>query len=180
MQKRQTLCRLPEPNHVLNSLPPVAGTLRGKTASRPLARRYMLRTVSVVFFFMFPSALYACSCGGSSFEDAIARADNIFVARIYTIEDRLKSPGAFEHERGIRARFELLLNYKGNIQEYEFLYSGYGGGDCGYPLKVGPPYLLMTSKNHVHICTHNIEYYIPNHRKFREKHQTIKSIVSDI
>jgi hypothetical protein len=39
MQKRQTLCRLPEPNHVLNSLPTVAGTLRGKAASRQLARR---------------------------------------------------------------------------------------------------------------------------------------------
>ncbi|MFT7042850.1 MAG: hypothetical protein ACJAW7_001608 [Candidatus Azotimanducaceae bacterium] len=41
MQKRQTLCHLPEPNHVLNSLPSVAGTLRGKAASRPLARRYV-------------------------------------------------------------------------------------------------------------------------------------------
>ena len=39
MQKRQTLCRLPEPNHVLNSLPMVAGTLRGKAAARPLARK---------------------------------------------------------------------------------------------------------------------------------------------
>jgi hypothetical protein len=41
MQERQILCGLPEPNHVLNSLPSVAGTLRGKTASRPLARRYV-------------------------------------------------------------------------------------------------------------------------------------------
>jgi hypothetical protein len=39
MQNRLTLCRLPEPNHVLNSLPLVAGTLRGKAAARPLARR---------------------------------------------------------------------------------------------------------------------------------------------
>jgi hypothetical protein len=39
MHKRQTLCRLPEPNHVLNALPSVAGTLRGKAASRPLAQR---------------------------------------------------------------------------------------------------------------------------------------------
>ncbi|MFT7044135.1 MAG: hypothetical protein ACJAW7_002902 [Candidatus Azotimanducaceae bacterium] len=39
MQKRQTLCRLPEPNYAFNLLPLVAGTLRGKTASRPLARR---------------------------------------------------------------------------------------------------------------------------------------------
>jgi hypothetical protein len=30
---------LPEPNHALNSLPSVAGTLRGKAASRQLARR---------------------------------------------------------------------------------------------------------------------------------------------
>jgi hypothetical protein len=39
MQKPQTLRRLPEPNHVLNLLPSVAGTLRGKAASRPLAQR---------------------------------------------------------------------------------------------------------------------------------------------
>jgi hypothetical protein len=41
MQKRQPLCHLPEPNHVLNSLPSVAGTLRSKAASRPLAQRYV-------------------------------------------------------------------------------------------------------------------------------------------
>jgi hypothetical protein len=41
MQKRQPLCRLPEPNHVLNSLPLVAGTLRDKAASRSLAQRYV-------------------------------------------------------------------------------------------------------------------------------------------
>jgi hypothetical protein len=40
MQKREALCRLPAPNHALNSLPSVAGTLRGKAASRQLARRY--------------------------------------------------------------------------------------------------------------------------------------------
>jgi hypothetical protein len=39
MQKRQPMCRLPEPNQVLNSLLSVAGTLRGKAALRPLARR---------------------------------------------------------------------------------------------------------------------------------------------
>ena len=33
MQKSRPLCRLPEPNHVLNSLPSVAGTLRGKDAA---------------------------------------------------------------------------------------------------------------------------------------------------
>jgi hypothetical protein len=43
MQKRQLLCRFPEPNHVLNSLPSVAGTLRGKAASRPLAQRYVIK-----------------------------------------------------------------------------------------------------------------------------------------
>ncbi|MFT7044131.1 MAG: hypothetical protein ACJAW7_002898 [Candidatus Azotimanducaceae bacterium] len=37
MQKRQPLCRLAEPNHVLNSLLLVAGTLRDKAASRPLS-----------------------------------------------------------------------------------------------------------------------------------------------
>jgi hypothetical protein len=44
MQKRQPLCRLLEPNNVLNSLPSVAGTLRGKAASRPLAQRYVTAT----------------------------------------------------------------------------------------------------------------------------------------
>jgi len=39
MQERHILCHLPVPNHVLNSLPSVAGTLRDKAASRPLARR---------------------------------------------------------------------------------------------------------------------------------------------
>lgn len=46
-----------------------------------------------------------------------------------------------------RLRFRVLQTWKGPKEPFVSLETGTGGGDCGYPFRVGTPYLVFAFTN---------------------------------
>jgi hypothetical protein len=115
----------------------------------------------------FARASFACSCmRPPPVAQALQQADAVFAGHLYLLErtivempvpdPRTNKPMRTE---GIHARFDAFESWKGVTGRDVEIWTGSGGGDCGYDFEFSAPYLvfansrpdgrLMTS-----ICSH--------------------------
>jgi len=135
----------------------------------------------------FPGSTIACSCIEEPLEQSIRESSHIYLIRVTKVEDLRRGEDNqfsgclrdFEPEKyGVQIKFELLTNYKGNIAQYDFLRSGYGFGDCGFPVYVGMHYLVFSNDNFVSSCSHSMEAYSPDDEEFLDIVQLIEALSS--
>lgn len=115
------------------------------------SHRWVAVAVALSATLLLPSAADGCSCSGFSLpcDNAIWRADAVFVGRVESIlpegTERRVELGGIEVFRGPQAA-QLTVA------------TGYSGGDCGYPFRVGESYLVYAAREpdgrlHTSICS---------------------------
>ena len=88
---------------------------------------------------MAPARSYACSCAGPrAVKDALQDADAVFTGKVLTVSSA--SVGPSWHPT--RVLFEVQSVWKGPGTKQVTIYTGSGGGDCGYSFDVGQHYLV--------------------------------------
>jgi hypothetical protein len=117
----------------------------------------------------------ACSCmGGITVDGALKHADSVFAGVVVSIEDprgdRLRALPEHEQaaeqvqshvtegpERGLKVTFRVMQWWKTDaMTESVELWTGYGGGDCGYPVETGKSYLIYSSRDTRNLFTFSI------------------------
>ena len=119
-----------------------------------------MKRVLLLAMLLTAERVYACSCAPPPAPDgAFARASVVFEGKViakddqYTafrqaldaIEDRLgRSPSWSHYERshGFKVTFEVTTAWKGGPKKRFVLYTGRGGGDCGFPFEKGKTYVV--------------------------------------
>lgn len=102
----------------------------------------------------------ACSCAGPSAPDrAYADATVVFEGKVLSIDDQYtalrkawddvsmrlgRDPDwqEFERTHGFKVTFEVTKAWKGALKKRFVLYTGRGGGDCGFPFEKGKEYVV--------------------------------------
>lgn len=106
-----------------------------KTDFRPL--------LAVVILFLVTSTGFACDCGlpraGKPFKQVVTEARNkskaVFSGTVVAID---KKPG----DLYVAVRFKIEESWKGAPSKEATVFTGQGGGDCGYKFEVGQQYLV--------------------------------------
>jgi hypothetical protein len=119
--------------------------------------RRLVATLAVCAAALWPASADACSCAGSGSPcDAAWRADVVFVGNVVSIEP---SNAPADYRFGTR-RIELAVveAFRGLQLTQVTLFSGDGGGDCGYPFKMGESYVVYAYRSpaghlSTNICT---------------------------
>lgn len=89
-------------------------------------------------------AAEACSCiqPGPPCQE-YWRADAIFVGTVTSSERTSRVPAQFG--TGRRVTFTVASGFKGTAGDTAIVNTGLGGGDCGYPFKIGESYVVYAS-----------------------------------
>lgn len=83
---------------------------------------------------------HACSCAKpSSVEEEFARSTDVFAGRVIKVKEESSIRGSVS---GHAILFEVERIYKGDGASQKIIYTGIGGGDCGYPFEEGEDYLV--------------------------------------
>jgi len=95
--------------------------------------------------FVAPARCLACTCAMPS-DPATAReqATAVFQGRVIAINPEVTAAGY----RYQRVAFQVDTNWKGSVARETIVYTGSGGGDCGYPFQVGTGYLVYAFATH--------------------------------
>ena len=124
----------------------------------------MHRAILLLFAIMAAAEVHACSCGGPvSVEFAFQHADAIFAGVVVSIDnprDRAREmsehnaraaariPPHLDPDWGRKVTFRVMQWWKTEaFAESVETRTGYGGGDCGYPVEVGKSYLVYASRD---------------------------------
>ena len=105
--------------------------------------------VALFATFVFAVEAGACSClPAGSVEAEYEHADIVFAGVVVSIEDprgdRVRALP--EHER--KVTFRVMQWWKGDtLPDSVELWTGYGGGDCGYPVEVAKSYLVYARRD---------------------------------
>lgn len=100
----------------------------------------MKATVAVALL-LFARAAAACSCINVTPEKAFADAPFVFAGVVEKIED------ASDARPQRRVTFRVMQWWKGEQLERTIdVWTGRGGGDCGYPFESGQSFLVMASR----------------------------------
>ena len=114
-----------------------------------------------------PDRGLACTCvlprGSvvSQVRDGVRRADAVFAGRVVAIRDTLV-PFIPEKPRSLATNYEVHIlveqSWKGPAMDTMVVWTGSGGGDCGYPFEVGVRYLVFgerrdSSSFSAHTCS---------------------------
>jgi hypothetical protein len=120
----------------------------------------MLRLTIATLFVFIPQFVQACSCVNlfSKCDQGWKSGDTIFLGKTIAMEET-GPPGAFLSSRA--AHFLVEESFRGaDVAGNEIVvYTGGGGGDCGYPFVVGTSYLVYASRQtgdsllHASICS---------------------------
>lgn len=91
---------------------------------------------------------WACSCRGPRPACSVyATTDSLFVGQVMEIVDQEKppeAPNSFSFSARL-ARFRVQESFRGATGSIVEISTGMGGGDCGYPFKLGETYLVYAS-----------------------------------
>jgi hypothetical protein len=124
-----------------------------------------MKTTLVLSLLLFARIAHACSCvGAGTVEQTFKQADLVFAGIVEKIEDpggdrirALPEEQQFDawraagHEwgpqRGRKVTFRVMQWWKGeDLPETVEIWTGYGGGDCGYPVEQGQSYLIYSNR----------------------------------
>jgi hypothetical protein len=101
--------------------------------------------IAVLFCLYGGARTYECDCVPPRFpSEEFTKSDAVFsgkVVRIY--ETTRKEPEIGERVSQRAVVFSVDRTWKGINETHVVVYTGFGGGDCGYPFEVGKEYLVM-------------------------------------
>jgi hypothetical protein len=104
-----------------------------------IARR---TTVLILFLISLVHPVWACSCAFAGPPCQAAReASAVFVGRVRAIEQVKRAQDEYRFY-GRRVRFEIIDAFTGVSGGAAEVYTGHGGGDCGYGFRTGGTYLV--------------------------------------
>ena len=110
-------------------------------------RRILLLTLPAwLLLLLHPSALSPCSCiNRETAADALVSYDAVFEGDVVAVQ-RLVIPSHWESEppsQGQIAFVRVIRTWKGALPPVATVYTGSGGGDCGYQFIPGQHYLVF-------------------------------------
>src|SRR6266496_2084402 len=105
-------------------------------------RNYRILFAGIVVLLAAPVGL-ACDCGltdaSKPFKQVVSQARNksiaVFSGTVVTID---RKPG----DLYVAVRFRITEIWKGSLSDEVTVFTGQGGGDCGYKFEVGQQYLV--------------------------------------
>lgn len=102
---------------------------------------------ALVFILLTPSLVAACSClsSNATCDQTWKSGEVIFLGKVTTkITAQPAAPGEFIVRQKLGFRFSVTESFRGPAIPGDeiVVYTGRGGGDCGYPFKVGTSYLV--------------------------------------
>ncbi len=108
--------------------------------------------LTVAFLAVFvASELNACSCVPQNIEQAFKNADMVFAGAVVSVEDgtpRENGNDSWDSERGRKVTFRVMQWWKTDTLAASVdLWTGFGGGDCGYPVEAGKSYLVYARRD---------------------------------
>jgi hypothetical protein len=125
----------------------------------------MKRALAVLVLLFASRAAFACSCvGPPSVEEARRHSSIVFAGVVESIQDMgrdIHSGPGWGPRYGRRVTFRTMQWWKGDEQPHTIeIWTGYGGGDCGYPVEAGQSFLVYayrTNENRftMGICSRN-------------------------
>lgn len=111
-------------------------------------RRFRLPTILVgvllgmAGFLAAPGICLACSCAlPPSAEEARSRSTVVFRGRVTALET-VRSPSGWQYQR---VTLRADTSWQGQVTQQMTIYTGSGGGDCGFPFAQGESYLVYAS-----------------------------------
>jgi len=110
-------------------------------------RLAILASLALAFLFS-PSAAEACSCfGGTPICDTFWQMSAVFSGEVLEVTGTQSrpeppSPGIYGSKR---ARFRVERTFRGSPETEIEIFTGAGGGDCGYPFVKGEKYLVFAN-----------------------------------
>src|SRR5271169_1153250 len=90
---------------------------------------------------------FACSCAGSRLAcEAFGQSEAVFVGKVAASREEAYN---LQGGQAIRRRvtFDVIENFRGTREPKVNLVTGIGGGDCGYPFRLGEMYLVYAYRN---------------------------------
>ncbi|MBM7702415.1 hypothetical protein [Metabacillus iocasae] len=123
----------------------------------------LLATLFLLSFFTFsPSKSYACSCVPTvPVKEELEQSDAVFSGKVIRKEhtkQNLYNDGFAMEVYAVT--FEVNRVWKGASNSHILVYTGMGGGDCGYSFKEGTDYLVYAHGNDqliAEICSRTAE-----------------------
>jgi hypothetical protein len=116
----------------------------------------MTRLMAVLLATFVAAEAVACSCfTGGTVEAAFQGADVVFAGFVVSIEDppgdgvRRAAGEPWGPEYGLEVTFRVMQWWKTDsyTEESLALWTGYGGGDCGYQVEKGQSYLVFAARD---------------------------------
>ncbi|HYC61376.1 MAG TPA: hypothetical protein VEK79_17610 [Thermoanaerobaculia bacterium] len=123
----------------------------------------MRHAIFVLLTILFAVKASACSCmAAATVKEELTQADVVFAGVVESIEDprgewldalpeqerlaaqEVPTDGSWRPQYGRKVTFRALQWWKNdnNITESVDLWTGYGGGDCGYPVEIGKSFIV--------------------------------------
>ena len=109
---------------------------------KPLIPAIQAIAVFALLFFSAQVRLWACSCRGPDLCDPRYFADSDFIGEVLW---KIPVPSVGEDSHGyMSVRMRVIESFRGSqkIGDSVTVHTGFGGGDCGFPFKVGGRYLI--------------------------------------
>jgi len=103
---------------------------------------------AILLFMLTPAVATACTCAlmPSTCDLEWKRGEIVFLGKVIALDSNPNPPSAAEYRfpGQIAVHFSVTENFRGGagVGQEIIVHTGVGGGDCGYPFKVGTSYLV--------------------------------------
>jgi TonB family protein len=121
----------------------------------PNAMKTTFNILTVLLLTILSRDIFACSCiGDISVKDEIIKSDAVLVGTIFDREEikiyDTLSPNRSIYRIEMKYAMSIEAIYKGkHISDTTFIFTGSGGGDCGFNFKLGSKYIVYALKHKV-------------------------------
>lgn len=103
----------------------------------------------VILLLLAPLSNYACKCAERSIEESVKDASVVFTGKVIS-RTEVASTDSLNPYHLYRYQVKKLKVYRGKTTSRTItIYSGMGGGDCGYSFKIGKTYVIYGSAGQV-------------------------------
>ena len=118
----------------------------------------MRRTIAAVVFSWLALSAYsstrACSClrtePESDYRRLLQNTDAVFRGTVLRVQELTGIPGRDLQRSALRlVVFQVSGAWKGINQRVAYVFTGRGGGDCGYPFEEGSEYVVWATRDSV-------------------------------
>lgn len=105
-----------------------------------------IKTFSLILFILLSTPCFACSCiGKSTIKKALKNSDVVFTGTVLSSEKvKVQLDSTFTNDQ-MEYTFLVTKRLKGKfVNDTIKIYSGFGGGDCGFKFKTGETYIVYS------------------------------------